>query len=247
MSDRNLIRLTSIVFSIAVVAGSVCSAEPEPSSPHTQSGESNPLKDDYLQRKNVCVQQPRLRNELLERLKKDQQIRRNPEVLKFFAETSGKNRDITALDNPALQKMLRIDRDNKNWLKQVVKQHGWPGKTLVGTDGAHAAFLLVQHASLDLAFQKQCLMLMQHAPKGEVAAVEIAYLLDRVRLAEGKKQRYGTQVEMKYGKWIVRDVEDPCQLDQRRKEVGLPPIKDYLQSIQKLFDTPNKRDQNLKE
>ena len=92
-----------------------------------------------------------------------------------------------------------------------------------------------------------CLKLMQKAPKGEVAAVEIAYLFDRVRLAEGKKQRYGTQVEMKKGKWVVRDVEDPSQLDQRRKKVGLPPIEEYLQSIQKLFDTQNERDQNSKE
>ena len=79
---------------------------------------------------------------------------------------------------------------------------------------------------------------MQKAPKGEVRAIDIAYLFDRVRLAEGKKQRYGTQVEIKKGKWVVRDVEDPDLLDQRRKEVGLPPIKEYLQSIQKLFDIP---------
>ena len=185
-------------------------------------------------------QEPKLRKELLERLKKDQEIRRNPDVLKIFAKPSEKNREIKTLDNTALKKMLRIDRDNKEWLKQVVKKHGWPGKTLVGSDGAHAAFLLVQHASLDLAFQQQCLKLMQKAPKGEVAAVEIAYLHDRVRLAEGKKQRYGTQVEMKNGKWVVRDVEDLSQLDQRRKEVGLPPIKEYLQSIQKLFDKQNR-------
>ena len=92
-----------------------------------------------------------------------------------------------------------------------------------------------------------CLKLMQKAPKGEVRAIDIADLLDRVRLAEGKKQRYGTQVEMKNEKWVVRDVEEPCQLDQRRKEVGLPPIKEYLQSIQKLFWMQNKRDQKSKE
>jgi hypothetical protein len=216
MSDPNLIRPSSILFVVAVVVSSVCFAESE---------------------KGQTPRLPQLRKQLLERVKKDQDIRSNPDVLIFFSQPSGKDKDIKTIDNPALQKMLRIDRDNREWLKQIVKKHGWPGKTLVGADGSHSAWLLVQHASRDLAFQQQCLNLMQHAPKNEVRAIDIAYLFDRVRLAEGNKQRFGTQVEIKNGKWVVRDVEDPDCLDQRRKEVGLPPIKEYLQSIQKLFGT----------
>jgi len=187
---------------------------------------------------------PKLRKELLERLKKDQEIRKNPEVLKIFSQPPEKIRDTKTSDNSALQKMLRIDKENREWLKGIVKKHGWPGKTLVGSDGAKAAFLLVQHASRDLPFQKQCLKLMQSAPKGEVAPADIAYLFDRTRLAEKKKQRYGTQVELKNGKWVVEgEVEDPEHLDQRRKEVGLPPIKEYLRLVQKFFDMPKKRKQ----
>jgi hypothetical protein len=56
-------------------------------------------------------------------------------------------------------------------LKEVVAKHGWPGKSLVGEDGAFAAWLLVQHADADAAFQKQRLELMKPLlEKGEVPA-----------------------------------------------------------------------------
>jgi len=143
------------------------------------------------------------------------------------------------LAGPQLEAMAQVDAENRDWLKKTVGKKGWPGKTLVGPDGAQAAFLLVQHADKDLPFQKRCLKLMQRAPKGDVAPTSVAYLTDRVRLAEGKKQLYGTQVERQDGRWQVRPVEDPAKLDERRQSVGLPPIADYLQLVVKMY-TPAK-------
>ena len=39
--------------------------------------------------------------------------------------------------------------------KLIVAQVGWPTKTLVGQRGARAAWLLVRHADLDVAFQRR--------------------------------------------------------------------------------------------
>ena len=36
-------------------------------------------------------------------------------------------------------------------MTQVLAEHGWPGWQLVGSDGAFAAWVLVQHADLDLS------------------------------------------------------------------------------------------------
>jgi len=58
---------------------------------------------------------------------------------------------------------LVIDRQNTAWLMEIVEKHGWPGKTLVGEDGAHSAWVLVDSADHDVAFQKQCLDLMKEA------------------------------------------------------------------------------------
>ena len=119
------------------------------------------------------------------------------------------------LDDPvvlvAIMEMHTLDTDNSQWLKKIVGQHGWPGRTLVGSTGAHAAWLLIQHA--DQHLQKTCLDLMVQAPAGEVEPADIAYLTDRVRLAEGKPQRYGTQVELKDGRWQANNVENPAKLD----------------------------------
>jgi len=53
------------------------------------------------------------------------------------------------------------DRKTTARMKEIVAKHGWPGKRLIGEDGANAAWLLVQHADANLVFQKQCLALMK--------------------------------------------------------------------------------------
>lgn len=39
-----------------------------------------------------------------------------------------------------------IDADNTRWLACLIAVHGWPGRRLVGPDGAHAAFMLARRA-----------------------------------------------------------------------------------------------------
>ncbi|MEY9211971.1 hypothetical protein NI17_007845 [Thermobifida halotolerans] len=120
-----------------------------------------------------------------------------------------------------------VDRDNTAWLRDVIGEHGWPGRSLVGEDGAHAAWLLVQHAPHDL--QQRCLPLLREAvAAGEAEATELAYLEDRVRCHEGMPQRYGTQyLRLPDGEVRLYEVEDPEGLDERRAAVGLEPHSDY--------------------
>jgi len=148
-----------------------------------------------------------LRAELLRRVDKDQAARR-------------------AHDPDAWRE---VDQENLPWLGRVIAQHGWPGASLVGTDGAHAAWLLIQHADADRAFQRHCLDLMT-APveAGEAARCDLAYLTDRVLLAEGGQQEYGTQLIRRGGKWVPRNLRDPEGVDERRAAVGLAPLAGYL-------------------
>jgi hypothetical protein len=162
-----------------------------------------------------------LRAELLRRVEKDQVARK-------------------ALD---LDGMREADGENLPWLKAVVAEHGWPGASLVGTDGAHAAWLLAQHADADPAFQRRCLDLMTAAVEaGEATKRELAYLTDRVLLAERQPQVYGTQVTRKGGQIVPLDLRDPEGLDARRAAVGLEPFADYM----RLFDHPPREGPQLK-
>lgn len=148
-----------------------------------------------------------LRAELLRRVEKDQAARK-------------------ALDADAVR---AADEENLPWLKEVVATRGWPGSSLAGTDGAHAAWLLAQHADADPAFQRQCLGLIGAAVEaGEASLLEYAYLTDRVLLHEGRPQVYGTQVTRRDGAWVPRDLRDPELVDERRAAAGLEPLAKYL-------------------
>ncbi len=128
-----------------------------------------------------------------------------------------------------LDGMREADAENLPWLKAVIAARGWPGSSLVGTDGAHAAWLLAQHADNDPAFQRRCLDLMSAAVEaGEAAIRELAYLTDRVLLAEGGQQVYGTQVTREDGRFVPRNLRDPDRVDERRAGVGLGPVAEYL-------------------
>jgi len=130
------------------------------------------------------------------------------------------------------QKIGEIDAVNTKWLAATLDEHGWPTKSLVGKEAAHAAWLLVQHADQDAKFQRRCLDLMTKLPKGEIAPQDVAYLTDRVLLAEGKKQLYGTQFALVDGKFRPRPIEDETNIDIRRAEVGLPPWTEYVKLLE---------------
>ena len=122
-------------------------------------------------------------------------------------------------------------------LKEVVDKGGWPGKSRVGADGAHAAWLLVQHADKDRAFQKSpAWRCVEKAVKsGEATGQDFAYLTDRVRVGEGKKQLYGTQFQGAGDKMEPYPIEDEAGVDRRRKEVGLPTMAEYRKLLAETY------------
>jgi hypothetical protein len=76
-------------------------------------------------------------------------------------------------------------------------------------------------------------------------SIDIAYLTDRVLVARGRPQVYGTQCEEVDGRFQPRACIEPEALDQRRKEVGLQPIKEYLQVMEEVYharETQTKRE-----
>ncbi|MER6272874.1 DUF6624 domain-containing protein [Streptomyces sp900105755] len=126
--------------------------------------------------------------------------------------------------------MRRIDADNTAWLEQVISQRGWPGIALVGERGADAAWLLAQHADLDPAFQRRALELLKAAVEaGDALPRHLAYLTDRVLVAAGEPQVYGTQYtdDGDGSNLRLQPVADPDRLDERRAAIGLEPAAEY--------------------
>jgi len=132
--------------------------------------------------------------------------------------------------------MMKVDTANAARMRDIVRTYGWPGRSLVGEDGATAAFLLVQHADRDPAFQKRTLPLLHKAYEdGEASGEHLALLTDRVLVAEGKPQLYGSQAEIVGRTISVKRVEDEENLDKRRAELGLPLMADYINQMKKVY------------
>jgi hypothetical protein len=171
------------------------------------------------EREAPAVASPELRKELLERYARDQAIR-NEMIAK----------GVTKIDASVAARMTEIDSANTARMKEIVKQYGWPGPELVGVDGTEAAFMLVQHA--EHQFQKEMLPLVETAYRQKkLHGQDYALLLDRVLVAEGKPQVYGTQAKT-FDKWnghepTFEPIEDEANVDKRRVEVGLFPMAEY--------------------
>ncbi len=181
------------------------------------------LRETLLQREDARLAglDRELRKELLARRVLDQDIRKRA----------------TAAGNPPPKALMeeweRIDHDNTEWMKTVLARHGWPGKSLVGKDGASAAWLFVQHADMDRPFQKEAIKLLEAAvAKGEAEGRDLAYLTDRILAGEGKPQRYGTQYHEVDGKLVPQPIEDAEHVDARRAAVGLSTLAEYDRIMQ---------------
>ncbi len=167
------------------------------------------------------------KSELLDRVAADQSAR---EQL-----IAGMRGGITP-DSAALSKLAAVDSANTEWLASMVEQHGWPDSAVVGADGASAAFLLVQHADADTAFQASVLRALEAAHRRGVAEGQhVALLSDRLAKARGEPQLYGTQADLQNGRFVLWTVRDSAGLHARRETMGLPPLDVYLRMMDSMY------------
>lgn len=131
--------------------------------------------------------------------------------------------------------MQEIDHRNMKRLEEIIQEHGWPGKSLVGEKAAVAAFLILQHAEPEMR-EKYFPLLKEAAAKGEARPQDAAMMEDRILLHQGKKQIYGTQISNKE----PYPIEDEENVDARRASVGLGPMAEYLRYFGLTYKPPVK-------
>jgi hypothetical protein len=123
-----------------------------------------------------------------------------------------------------------IDSINLIKVEKILAEYGWLSADIVGEQGNRTLFLVIQH-SPDYKVQQKYLPMMREAvKKGNADSKGLALLEDRVALGEGKKQIYGSQLEMDYktNLYVLSPLIDPDNVDKRRAEVGLKSIAEYL-------------------
>lgn len=125
--------------------------------------------------------------------------------------------------------VMRVDRQNTEWLKARVMKSGWPRISEVGKRTAFGAWLVAQHADLDPAFQRSALRLMEPlVAQGEISKTGYASLYDRTARALNIKQLYGMQLVCENGAWVPHPIEDPDRVDERRAALGLGTLAEHI-------------------
>jgi hypothetical protein len=121
---------------------------------------------------------------------------------------------------------------NLSDLKGIVYEFEWPGKSLVGEDGVERFWSLIQHCDQDVGFQELCLQHLHVAVQNNEASKKfIPSLQDRVLKNRGLKQLYGTQLQIVNKQLVPYPIADFHLLEQRRKEYGLEPFREYIHAM----------------
>jgi len=123
----------------------------------------------------------------------------------------------------------RIVIENREYLKALIQKLGWIDLTRFGHEGSGNAIVLAQHSE-DLSLMMAILPFVEKDYKnaGE-GSVMYAILHDALQRHLGRKQRFGTQIgKDSEGNPMVLPLEDASKVEQYRKEIGLPPLADYL-------------------
>lgn len=139
------------------------------------------------------------------------------------------------------ERWSRVDGPNTADLKKLLEIYPWFTVSEFGRETAGNAWLLVQHADHDLAFQKVVLEKLERLyPVGEASPSNYAYLYDRVAVNGKSPQRYGTQGRCTGpGTWEpLPPIEKPRELEARRKAMGLEPMNEHKKRFKDICHGP---------
>jgi hypothetical protein len=167
---------------------------------------------------------PELRDELIRMRDRDQEVRN-------VCANGTADDQIKCLNKTADE----VDRPNTKRLNEIFEAYGFPTVALIGSDGVKAFILLMQH-SADVELRKKSEKGMERLFKAKVISPnDYTNFVDRLRVHQGKLQIYGANFETKGGKLVMSPVEDPKNLDKRRKKIGLPPIAEYAKMLGEVY------------
>ena len=140
----------------------------------------------------------------------------------FNFEDTGLNKDIAK---------LRDKNDARLCL--VLKEFGWPTASMVGLNGADAAFFLLRAAS-SLPFQSGMLPVLTAAVgKKELDKNgDFAAFTDLMHIRAGQKQLFGTQTVRRGDYLVLLPLQSDGQVDAWRAEYNMRPLAEGLKMME---------------
>ena len=130
-----------------------------------------------------------------------------------------------------LIKYAKEDHRNQELIISIIEKCGMPTLNEVNQEQMNAIWLGLQHT--ENKYRVKYFPLIEKAVKnGDLSKEQYALMKDRILMDEGKSQIFGSQI--KNGK--LYDLAEPETVNERRREMGLEPIEDYLKRFDITFD-----------
>ena len=129
-----------------------------------------------------------------------------------------------------------INKLHTQTLNEIVQLQGWLTKVQVTEEGVKAAFTLVSH-SKNLRFQQDMLPLIiqSYIDKQGIGGEAVAIFTDKISIAQGKDQVFGTQADLIGGKLVFFQIENEDSVDQLRAQMDLQPLAEYKKALEVFY------------
>lgn len=128
------------------------------------------------------------------------------------------------LKNPEKHRAFKHElalRDSLSFagIDRILDVYGYPGKAIAG-DASPIPFYILGFAPIPLK-EKHLGKLLMAATRDDISMKSLAFFIDKLKIAKGEKQLYGTQYYLKKEEYILYPVEDEAHLKERRASMGL--------------------------
>jgi hypothetical protein len=140
-------------------------------------------------------------------------------------------------------KMETLHIKNAEKLNEIIDEIGFPTIEKVGIEASESAWLIIQHSISKPEFMKKCLKLLENvAVDNKDYEKNLAILMDRISVLEGKPQLYGTQFDWdKNGNLSPNKYDDLLKVNNRRLKIGLNTLEKQTQIIRLQAEGENQR------
>lgn len=184
-----------------------------------------------------CGEKSKVNNELRDVLNdlyyKDQAVRQL-----YFSELSKSEKD-KILDDLKLDSltykdemwsvMRNVDSLNFITVESIVKEYGYPGKSLVGDSTYKAAWYILHHSD---SVEKYLPLIKSAAEMGELEMTNYAMTFDRCLMGKGEEQLYGTQGAQYMDGYVIWPIQNLEEVNKRRKLIGFETtIEEYARIL----------------
>jgi hypothetical protein len=106
---------------------------------------------------------------------------------------------------------------------RLVPAEGWFARSKYGEEAARAAFLIIQHSTIE-NWRRFLPVIERFVARGEADGNSYALLYDRLATSEGRPQRYGSQSRCVDGEMQPYPLEDSARVDEFRRQMRLDPV-----------------------